>query len=211
MGTDPDPAACVNGGMPTQPRALQLIVQDHQALASVMQALRDTVQRAGRCGRRPDFDVVRAMLSFLDEMPARLHHASEGELLFPRIRERCPALRPVLDRLEAEHERGETAVRELEAALAAWERDGDGHRESFELLLEAQANSYLGHMEVEESYILPVATDYLSPADWRELEEALLRQRGAHGDCMTRKHRALLARLQPPASPHSCDIDHART
>nr|ART90220.1 hemerythrin HHE cation binding region [uncultured bacterium] len=153
---------------------------------------------------------MRAMLAYLDEMPARLHHASESELLFPRIRERCPALRPVLDRLEAEHERGEPAMRELQAALAAWERDGDVHRESFELLLEAHASTYLGHMEVEESYILPVATDYLSPADWRELEEALTLQRGAHDDSMARTHRALLARLDKPSPPSSCDNDHAR-
>ena len=80
-----------------QPPAIQLIVEDHQALAAVLRALRDAVERAGRPGSAPDFDALRAMLFYLDEMPARVHHASESELLFPRIRERCPALRPVLD------------------------------------------------------------------------------------------------------------------
>ena len=49
-----------------------------------------------------------------DDVPAQLHHASESEVLFPRIRARCPALRPVLDRLEALHERSDIAVRELQ-------------------------------------------------------------------------------------------------
>jgi len=175
-----------------QPPAIQLIVEDHQALAAVLRALRDAVERTGSA---PDFDALRAMLFYLDEMPARVHHASESELLFPRIRERCPALRPVLDRLDAEHERGESAVRELEHALTAWEVMGEVHRESFELLVRTHVNGYLGHMEVEESYVLPVAADFLSPADWRELAEALTRQRSELGASMAQGHRALLARI----------------
>lgn len=178
-----------------QPSAVQLILEDHQALATVLRALGDSVEQARRSARRPDFDELRAMLFYLDEMPARMHHASESELLFPKIRERCPALRPVLARLEAEHERGESSVRELEHALTAWELMGEVHRESFQLLLHAHSTVYLGHMEVEESYVLPVAADYLSPADWRELAEALARQRGDTDAAMTQGHRALFARI----------------
>lgn len=178
-----------------QPPALALILQDHQALGQVLRALRDAVDQAGKSSRPPDFDALRAMLFYLDEMPSRLHHASESELLFPRIRERCPALRPVLDRLEADHERGESSVRELEHALTAWQVMGNARRESFELLLHTYANAYLGHMEVEESYILPVAIDYLSPADWRELEDALTLQRSHYGACVAHNHRALFERI----------------
>jgi len=184
-----------------QPRAIQLIVLEHQALATVLRALRQSVERAGKSGSAPDFDELRAMLFYLDEMPARVHHVTESELLFPRIRERCPVLGPVLDRLEAEHESGESAARELEHALTAWEVMGDARRESFELLLRSHASAYLGHMEVEETYVLPVAVEYLSPADWRELEDAFARQRGALSDAMTQSHRALFARITANHSP----------
>lgn len=189
-----------------QPPALALILQDHQALAQVLRALRDAVDQAGKSGLPPDFEALRAMLFYLDEVPSRLHHASEGELLFPRIRERCPALRPVLDRLEADHERGESSIRELEHALTAWQLMGDARRESFELLLRTYANVYLGHMEVEESYVLPVAIDYLSPADWRELEEALTLQRSQHGTSVAHSHRALFERITAPPAlrPSPC-------
>lgn len=183
-----------------QPPAIDLILQDHQALAQVLRTLREAVEQAGKSSRPPDFAALRAMLFYLDEMPSRLHHASESELLFPRIRERCPALRPVLDRLEAEHARGESAIRELEHALTAWQLMGDARRESFELLLQTYANVYLGHMEVEESYVLPVAIDYLSPADWRELEEALNRQRSACGTYTGQAHQTLFERITAPSS-----------
>ena len=126
--------------------------------------------------------------------------AGGSELLFPRIRERCPALRPVLDRLEAEHDRAASAIRDLEHALTAWELMGDSRRESFELLLHTYTSGYLGHMEVEESYILPVAVDYLSPADWRELADALMQQRGVHHEEVARSHRALFDRITTPPS-----------
>jgi len=178
-----------------QQHAIQLIVAEHRALATVMRAVRESVDRARKSGRPPDFDELRAMLFYLDEVPARVHHANESQLLFPRIRERCPALRPVLDRLEAEHGRGESSVRELEHALGAWQVMGDERREAFELLLIAYTEAYLGHMEVEENYVLPVAMEYLSTADWRELDTAFSQQHGALTETVSRGHRALYERI----------------
>jgi hemerythrin-like domain-containing protein len=171
-----------------------MILEEHRALATELWALRARVDDARKSSGQPDFDGLRTMLFYLDEMPARVHHANESELLFPRIRERCPALRPVLDRLEAEHCRGEASVRDLEHALAAWEVMGDERREAFDLMLNAYADSYLGHMEVEESYILPVAMDYLSVEDWLELEAAFERS-GALIETMKRDHRQLFERI----------------
>lgn len=187
---------------PIQPTAVQLILQDHQALATVIRTLQQSVDNARRAPGGPDFESLRAMLFYLDEMPARAHHANESGLLFPRIRERCPALRPVLDRLEAEHARGESSVRELEHALSAWQVMGDTRREGFEVLLRAYTESYLGHMEVEENYVLPVAMDYLSTADWRDLAAAFERDRTLAGDEAARGHSALFERI---VSSHNDD------
>lgn len=180
---------------PAQPRAIELITAEHRALATVMHALRGAIDTARRSHSEPDFDELRAMLLYLDEIPAQVHHANESALLFPRIRERCPALRPVLDRLEADHARGESAVRELEHALSAWEVMGEERREAFELVLRAFVDGYIGHMEVEENYILPVAMDYLCAADWRELEAAFERQRDRLSARTTHSHEALYERI----------------
>lgn len=184
-----------------QQSALQLILEEHRALAAVLRALRDTVDASCKDGAAPDFDRLRAMLFYLDEVPARVHHATESELLFPRIRERCPALRPVLDRLEAEHERGGPAMRELEHGLTAWQMLGDVRREQFRSLVHTFTRVYLGHMEVEENYVLPVAGDYLSDADWRELDDALRGQRGELTEALVRSHRALYERIVAAPSP----------
>jgi hemerythrin-like domain-containing protein len=190
--------------------AVELIREEHAALASVLHALRDTVDRSRTSDVPPNFERLRAMLFYMDEMPVRLHHAVEEQLLFPRIRERCPPLRPVLDRLEAEHSRGEGTVQSLERALTAWQVMGDDRREAFELLLRGYVDGYLGHMEVEENYVLAVAHDYLSEADWLDLHAAFVRQRGSLAAATTAAgHRALLQRIlhnkpSAPQQPSSC-------
>lgn len=178
-----------------QPPALKLILDQHQALARVLRALRETVANSRRPDVPPDFELLRAMLFYMDEMPARLHHTAEEQLLFPRIRERCPALRPVLDRLEAEHGRGEATVQSLERALTAWEIMGEERREAFELALRVFVEGYLGHMEVEENYVLPVAQDYLSEADWLDLHTALTRECDTLAARTAAGHEALLQRI----------------
>ena len=133
--------------------ALKIIVDEHAVMACVLRALREAVTSAHGATVSPDFESLRAMLFYMDEMPARLHHRAEEELLFPRIRERCPALHPVLERLADEHGRSESTVQGLERALTAWELVGAERREAFELPLRGFVEGYLGHMAVEEDCI----------------------------------------------------------
>lgn len=187
--------------MPMPPAAVQLIIEEHKAIATVLRVLLSAVTDARRGSATPDFATLRAMLVYLDEMPARVHHANESQLLFPLIRERCPPLRPVLDRLEAEHDRVEAAVRELGHALSAWQVMGEVRREAFELLVRAYTDGYLGHMAVEEDYVLPVAMDYLGTADWSALEAAFERQRGVLAESAAKGHAELYERIvaEPPS------------
>jgi hemerythrin-like domain-containing protein len=177
-----------------QKPAIRLILDEHRALITVLRALQVATEHLGPHAE-PDFERLRAMLFYLDDMPARVHHASESEFLFPRIRERCPALRPVLDRLEAEHERSDAAVRELDHALTAWHGMGDSQRASFRMVAHTHTTTFLGHIEVEESYVLPVAGDFLTATDWHELDEALRGRRGELTETATRSHRELFSRI----------------
>ena len=87
-------------------------VDEHVAVAAVLRSLSMMIERGP--GDEPErfFDVLRAMLFYIDEFPERLHHTKESELLFPPLRERSPALLETLDRLERDHVKGEAAVRE---------------------------------------------------------------------------------------------------
>ena len=125
----------------------------------------------------PRFDVLRAMLFYIDEFPERLHHPKETNLLFPKVRQRDPALVPVLDQLDDDHVRGEASVRELQHRLLAYELLGETRRIAFEAAAETFVERYLRHMALEESTVLPAARASFTSADWRELDAAFAANR----------------------------------
>ncbi len=157
--------------------ALDVIQDEHQALAAMLRSMSLLVAHAQREGQVPDFSVLRAMLFYVDEFPERLHHPKESELLFPRVLARCPALADTLARLDADHGRGEAAIRSLEHALLAYEVLGASRQQAFVDALEGYVNGYLSHMAIEESEILPAARAHLTEADWAALDAAFATNR----------------------------------
>ena len=152
--------------------SIRIIHDEHAALAAMLQSLRMMVQRGPGNEPEPFFDVLRAMLFYVDEFPERLHHTKESELLFPPVRARAPQLQETLDRLDRDHTRGEAAVRELQHLLLAWELLGESRRTAFEQAVQRYLDFYLEHMRLEETVILPEAEKVLTPADWQALDTA---------------------------------------
>ncbi len=157
--------------------ALTIIRDEHGALSAMLRSLSMLLAEHRRHGSLPDFSVLRAMLFYVDEFPEKLHHTKESELLFPKLRERCPQVAGVLERLDRDHARGEKAIRDLEHDLLAFEVLGESRRAAFEQAVERYIDFYLGHMRVEEEEVLPRALKHLSKEDWAELDAAFLANR----------------------------------
>lgn len=157
--------------------SLHIIRDEHAAVAAMLRSLSLMVQRGP--GDAPDkfFDVLRAMLFYIDEFPERQHHPKESELLFPKVLQVAPQVGAVIDRLDQDHARSEAAVRELQHYLLAWELLGDSRRAVFEQAARSYVDAYLGHMRLEETDVLPVAEHALQEQDWAELDEAFRRNR----------------------------------
>ncbi|HCY14752.1 MAG: hemerythrin [Curvibacter sp. GWA2_64_110] len=152
--------------------SIRIIHDEHAALAAMLQSLRMMVQRGP--GNEPEnfFDVLRAMLFYIDEFPERLHHTKETELLFPPVRARAPHLKEALDKLDKDHAYGESAVRELQHLLLAWELLGESRRSAFDEAAKRYLEFYLEHMRLEETVIMPEAEKVLTAADWKALDAA---------------------------------------
>ena len=178
-------------------RTLDIIHDEHQALAAMLRSLSMLLAHARRHAAMPDFDVLRAMLFYIDEFPERLHHPKESELLFPRLRDRAPQLAPVLDRLDADHARGEESIRGLEHALLAFEVMGPSRRDEFEAAVQRYIAFYLDHMAVEEQDVLPTARAVFTPEDWAALDAAFAANRDplAGGHEPDAEYRALFRRI----------------
>lgn len=152
--------------------ALDVIRDEHLALSAMLRSLSMMLGHARRSGTLPDFEVLRAMLFYVDEFPEKLHHTKESALLFPKLRQRAPELGPVLDRLDRDHAQGERAIRELEHALLAFEVMGEPRREAFESAVDRYIRFYLDHMGIEEGELIPTCIRLFTAEDWAELDAA---------------------------------------
>jgi hemerythrin-like domain-containing protein len=156
---------------------MQIIRDEHAALAAVLRSLQMMIARGPQDQPERFFDVVRAMLFYIDEFPERLHHPKESDLLFPKLARVAPELMPVIRKLEVDHMQGENKVRTLQHLLMGWELIGDSRRAPFTDSATKYIGFYLEHMRIEEAELLPVAEKRLTDEDWELLDAAFLSSR----------------------------------
>ena len=152
--------------------ALQTIRDEHASLAAMLQSMRLMVEKGPSDDHRQFFNVLRAMLFYIDEFPERLHHPKESNLLFPKVVKLAPKTMGAVDKLERDHMRSEKAARDLQHMLLAWELLGPGRRAAFEEAMGQYIDAYLEHMNLEENVILPEAKRCFSEEDWKLLDAA---------------------------------------
>ena len=84
------------------------------------------------------------------------HHNAEDVAFFPELRETNPALRPVIDRLEADHRRVSDHLDAVEAAANGLaEDDSRPAREAVAHALRVLGESLLEHLSYEERNLEP--------------------------------------------------------
>lgn len=158
--------------------SIQIIRDEHIALAAMLRSLREMVKRGPGAPHKsvlePEnyFEVIRAMLFYIDEFPERLHHPKESNLLFPRVARLAPETMDIIFRLEHDHSISVAEVRNLQHLLLCWELLGDSRRPAFQDAIERFLTAYLKHMLLEETVILPAAIRVFSDEDWEELDAA---------------------------------------
>ena len=152
--------------------SVRVIRQEHAALVTVLRVWAQ--MQAQGPGDAPEhfFDLLRAMLFYLDEFGQRQHHPRETSVLFPRVARVAPETTEALTRLDAEHARAEAEVRALQHLLLAWELLGEPRRAAFVAAATLYQTLYFAHIQLEESLILPAAQRALTPEDWLAVDAA---------------------------------------
>lgn len=152
--------------------AIRIIEDDHRALAAVLHGMRWLVREIAERGAAPRFDVLGAMIYYIDAFPERVHHPRESEYLFRFLRARCQEAAPILDVLEEEHRAGAEHVRRLGQALARYQGGGAAEFPAFASAVESFAAFELEHMRREERDVIPLAQARLLPVDWEVIDAA---------------------------------------
>ena len=150
-------------------RALAIIVDEHRSLAAVVHGLRFILREMKEHGAAPQFQLLWAMLYYVESFPERLHHPKENEYLFRKLRSRTHEADSVLDELERQHAEGPAITQALQAALGRFEAGAAGGREQFIAAAEEFCTFSMQHMAQEEQFIIPLAKRSLTAEDWEEI------------------------------------------
>jgi iron-sulfur cluster repair protein YtfE (RIC family) len=137
------------------------------------------------------------------------HHDGEEEIVFPKLRERCPDHKELLDRLDAEHKEAIALLTTAQGSLAAWAGGDSAAGGAVVNDLEALRKQLVRHLDREETDALPLCEDNLSVEEWGSLSGHGMAN--YHGDKiwlilglirerMTEAQRArMLEHMPPPA------------
>jgi hemerythrin-like domain-containing protein len=153
-------------------QAIMLILDEHRALARIVEALETLTATAEETQSTPDFELISSMLYYIDAVPEKLHHPTEDGYLFAVLRARDPESATLIDRLEREHVQSPQVIVALERAFVHWQGGArDGLRE-FANALTAYCDFIWSHMRAEEHEVLPRARTTLLDTDWRSMVQA---------------------------------------
>jgi hemerythrin-like domain-containing protein len=151
-------------------RAIDIIRGEHRALAAVLSGLSEFTEGVAEGRFEPDNDLLEAMISYVTELPDRVHHPKEDDYLFVALRKRAPEIGPVLDLLQIEHRDGPDHTRSLLKALRRYEIGGVPEFHAFRERVKKFVDEQWHHMATEESKVLPLAAKALTAEDWAEID-----------------------------------------
>ena len=155
-------------------QAIRIIREEHQSLAAVLHGLLYLVREIRAHRAEPDFELLGAMAYYVDTFPERFHHPKEDAWLFRLLLQRHPPAAEIIERLQSEHRAGAVKLRQLEQALIRYQQGGRDEFPVFAAAVEAYVAFERNHMRSEETEAIPLAQQYLTPADWAEIDAAFL-------------------------------------
>lgn len=156
---------------PASEKAIGIILDEHRSLSAVLHAVLHRLKEAIAEGSKPDPDLMRAIIYYLQTFPLALHHPKEDEYLFSKLRLRAPQFNSELDDLKQEHARYHELVQELSKAVERY-CDGSISLDEVYKVLNDCAKFILEHMAREEAVVIPAAERHLTEKDWGEIHSA---------------------------------------
>jgi branched-chain amino acid transport system ATP-binding protein len=153
-------------------QAIGILHAEHRSLAAVLHGMLYLVRDIRLRGTAPRFDVLGAMVYYINAVPERFHHPKEDAYLFRRLALRCQEAAPLIDQLQTEHRLGAEKIRALDQALERYRQEGAAEFPAFAEAVQGYAAFHWDHMRTEEDKLIPLALAYLTSDDWKVIDAA---------------------------------------
>lgn len=162
----------MNPPLPTAERAIALIKNEHRALTRMLGAMQAWVARARHTGGERKLVLFDSMLRYIENVPDRIHHPKEDEVLFPALARRTSSAAALISGLQRDHARGEPLIADLRGAFQAYSNGAANGLNQLATAVDEFAEFYWDHMRREELQLLPLAQEHLTADDWQSVASA---------------------------------------
>jgi hemerythrin-like domain-containing protein len=150
---------------------IERLSQEHRNIEMLLAVLERELEIFDR-GDRPDYEVIRAIISYFELYPEVYHHPQE-ELVFAKLKIRDPAAAAKVGNLALEHQKGAERLRRVAQAVDSVLADREILRQNVDNIVRDFIEHERRHMMVEDRDFFPAALKALEPQDWTEIASAL--------------------------------------
>jgi len=158
-----------------QTMVVELLSREHRNIEKLLLILEHELGVFER-GKRPDFEVVWAVICYFKVYPQVWHHPQE-DMVFKKLRARDPAAAADIGDLAAEHRKGAEGLRRVVQAVESALRDPDVLLPTIDSTIRDFIANERRHIAMEERDFFPAAIKALQPQDWAEITSTLRDQK----------------------------------
>src|SRR6185437_5502993 len=143
---------------------IERLSQEHRNIAKLLEILERELDVFDR-GDRPDYEVIRAVISYFEVYPELYHHPQE-DVVFAKLRTRDPTAAAKVGDLAGEHRKGAERLRRVAQAVDNVLRDREVLRKNVDNIVRDFIEQERRHMTMEDRDFFPAALKALEPQDW---------------------------------------------
>jgi len=150
---------------------IELLSREHRNLERLLDVLEHELEIFDR-GDRPDYEVIRAIVSYFEVYPELYHHPQE-DLVFAKLKMRDPGAAKKIGDLAGEHEKGTKRLRRVAETVDAVLTDREMLRQTVDTIIRDFIDQERHHISMEDRYFFPAALKALKPQDWTDIASSL--------------------------------------
>jgi hemerythrin-like domain-containing protein len=154
---------------------IERLSREHRNIEKLLAVLERELEVFGR-GDRPDYQVIRATISYFKVYPTVYHHPHE-DLVLAKLRIRDPAAAAKIGDLDREHQEGAERLRRVAQAVDSMLADQGIHRQDVDAIVREFIEHERRHVMMEDRDFFPAALKALEPQDWTEIASTLTEHR----------------------------------
>ena len=150
---------------------IERLSREHRNIEMLLAVLERELEIFDR-GGRPDYEVIRAIISYFELYPEVYHHPQE-DLVFAKLKLRDPAAAAKVGNLALEHQKGAERLRRVAQAVDSVLADREILRQNVDHIVRDFIEHQRRHIMMEDRDFFPAALNALEPQDWTEIASAL--------------------------------------